>query len=152
MQPLATLADYELLIGPVDPSDEPRLDYLLLVASTVVTTVAPDLYSWLSGVNTAPVPEPAVLVTCQVGARLLEQPTGSDGAVSMERIGWVQTAYTTSWSQASGLLPAGWQLMLKPWRPPDLASIRLSVPHPSEALLGGYGQDWWWPWDAVVDQ
>jgi hypothetical protein len=137
MEPLATKADYELLISPVSPDEEPRLDYLLIVGSTVVTTVAPGLYPWLAGeMDTVPVPEPAVLVTCQVTSRLMNDPEGGAGAVSMERIGLAITQYTTDWTLASGLLPGGWQIILKPWRPPSMASIKLHVPHPAEGLGG----------------
>ena len=141
MPALATQEDYELIIGPVAVEDEPRLEYMLEVASFVVVTVAPGLYQWMvwpiddeTGlpVDPGPVPKPAVVITCQVTSRLMSEPEGAAGPVAMERIGVVQTHYDTDWAVSSGLLPAGWQLMLKPWRLPDLASVRLVVPHPSE--------------------
>jgi hypothetical protein len=154
VNPLATTDDYALLIGPVSADEEVRLEYLLLVASSVVATVAPGLVPWTSydvtdpdAVDPGPVPPPATLVTCQSAARLMANPTGSDGAVTQERVGMVETSYNTDWSVANAILPSGWRLMLKPWRPPDLAAIKLSVPHPAEYLFGsGYGGDWWWLW------
>ena len=150
MQALAEISDYELLIGPIDSDDEDRAEFLLGVASSVVAGVAPGVLPWIhydpadpDAIDPGPVPDPVVLVTCQCASRLLAEPAGADGAVSMERIGWVQTAYDTGWTTDSGLLPAGWRLLLTAWRAPDLASIRLSVPHPLEYGLGGYGGDWW---------
>ena len=132
MASLATAEDYQLLIGDVAADDDERLTFLLSVGSSVVVSVAPGLLPWWLDETQEPVPEPAVLVTCQVTSRLMADPDGGDGAVSMERIGWVQTAYDTNWATQSGLLPGGWRLMLKPWRAPELASVRLSVvlPHP----------------------
>jgi hypothetical protein len=47
MPPLATAADYELLVGPVAQEDRARLDVLLAVGSSVVVTVAPGLFGYL---------------------------------------------------------------------------------------------------------
>jgi hypothetical protein len=155
MQALATIDDYELLIGPVSADDTERVTFLLGVGSSVVASVAPGVLPWVhyddtdpEAIDPGPVPDAVVLVTCQVTARLVAEPAGPDGAVSMERIGWVQTAYATNWSDSS-LLPEGWRLLLKPWRAPDLASLKLVVPHPLEYGLGGYGGDWWWPGDIA---
>jgi hypothetical protein len=154
MPPLATTDDYELLMGPVAPADEPRLAYLLGVSTAVVVVVAPGLMPWVQWptdpitglpVDPGPIPPPATLVTCQVAARLMDDPAGANGAITMERIGLVETQYQPDWSVANALLPTGWKLLLKPWRPPDLASVRLATPHPAEYLMGGYGGDWWWP-------
>ena len=153
MPPLATITDYELLIGPVAQTDDARLNYLLIVGSTVVASVATGALPWLywdpanppidpdtglPATDPGPVPEPIVLVTCQVTAHLMDDPEGASGAVKMERVGWVSTEYDTQWAAQSGLLPAHWRLVLKPWRPPDLATARLTVEHPMEG--------WWWDW------
>ena len=162
MQPLATPADYELLIGPVAPADEPKLEYLLAVSSSVVVSVAPGLLPWTVDpadwpldpdtglpIDPGPVPEPAVLVTCQTAATMMLNPTGGGSAVAMERIGLVETQYVAT-SDVYGLLPAAWRQLLKPWRPPDMASVRLSVPHPTTYGLDGYGGDWWWSGNQPV--
>jgi hypothetical protein len=157
---LATQTDYELLIGP-DPtpaSDEARLAYMLEVASSVVVTVAPGLYPWLVWpldddgvpVDPGPIPQNATLVTCQVASNLMSDPAGASGTVTMERVGLAQTHFTSDWTLTSGLLPASWRLLLKPWRFPDMASISLVVPHPSEGLLGMMGDEWWW-WNELPD-
>jgi hypothetical protein len=151
MPALADQDDYELLIGPVDPADEPRLDFMLEVASSTVTTVAPGLYPYYvwplddQGIpaDPGPVPDPAVYVTCQVASHYLADPGGGGGRVMMERVGLVQTHYdTTAWDPSTGTLPPGWQLMLKQWLPSSLASVPLVVPHPAEAALYR-----WWAWD-----
>lgn len=149
--PLATEADYELLIGPVDPADDARLGYLLDVASSTVVTVAPLLGVWYfddwpldpvgTPIDPGPVPSPATLVTCQTAARYMAIPDGGGGPVTMERVGLAQTHYdTTSWDITVGMLPPGWQITLKRWRMPDFASVRLFVPHPSESPW----LEWWW--------
>jgi hypothetical protein len=150
MPALATVADYELLIAPVPDEDEPRLTILLDVASSAVVTVAPGLQPWISWplddegvpVDPGPVPPPAVLVTCQCAAGLMSDPEGSAGPVSSERVGLAQTHYETPWDRSLGLLPAGWQLLLQPWRCPELASVLLVVPHPSPARY--WDRSWWW--------
>ena len=156
MPPLATITDYELLIGPVAQTDVARVDYLLIVGSTVVASVATGALPWLywdpnnppidpsTGLpmtDPGPVPEPVVLVTCQVTAKLVEDPEGAPGAISSERVGWVSTVYDTQWAAQSGLLPASWRLVLKPWRPPDLATVRLTVEHPMEGWWSYYWDD-----------
>lgn len=157
--PLATIDDYTLLIGPVGPGDEPRLEALLMVSSSVVVGVAPGLLPWWTydssdpdAVDPGPVPEPAVLVTCQTASNMATNPAGAGGgAVQMERVGLAETTYAAStWDTTYGLLPAAWRLLLKPWRPPDLASVKLSVPHPAMyEFEEGYGGDWWW-WPGLI--
>jgi hypothetical protein len=153
MPALATTDDYELLIAPVPDEDEPRLEYCLNVASYVVVTVAPLLYPWVvwplddagDPVDPGPVPPPAVMVTCQAASQLFANPEGSPGPVTMERIGLSLTRYGAPWDVTGGLLPAGWQIILKPWRLPDIAAVRLVVPHPSEEWLGEGEEFWnWW--------
>ena len=146
MQALATTDDYELLIGPVPAEDKPRLEYELDVASSVVAGVAPGVLPWYLYDSTdpdmtdpGPVPKPVVMVTCQVTANLMASPAGgTGGAVTMERVGLVQTQYDTS--DTYGLLPASWKLTLKPWRTDaGLASVALAVNHPGQPLP----VDWW---------
>jgi hypothetical protein len=73
--------------------------------------------------------------------------TGGQGRVQMERVGLVQAQYadTAGASEAEGLMPVAWKLLLKPWRAPDMASIPLSIPHPMEYAMGGWGWTWWMP-------
>jgi hypothetical protein len=152
MIPLASLADYELLIGPVGTEDEPRLDYLLIVSSSVVAGVAPGLLPWVQDdpvPDPGPVPEPAVLVTCQTASTMMTNPAGNSGAVTMEKVGLIENQYAVH-GNAEGLLPSAWRTLLRPWRPPDLASVRLAVPHPLTYGLGGYGGSWWWPMDREL--
>jgi hypothetical protein len=159
MTALADLTDYELLIGPVATADEQKVDYMLLVASSVVASKATGLLPWWwwdpanppldddgnPVPDPGPVPEPAVLVTCQTASNLITGGPGG-GAIQMERTGLAETTYAPA-ENAEGLLPVAWKTILKPWRPPDMATVRLVVPHPSEYLRGGYGADWWWPID-----
>ena len=161
MQPLATIADYELLIGPVDPGDEPRLEYMLLVASAVVVGVAPGLMPWamdptdwpldpdtgapVDPTGGDPVPAPAVMVTCQVTANLMTDKTGTQGTVAMERVGLAETQYNAG-GDTYGLLPGAWHLTLKAWRQPWV-SLKLHVPHPS---VGMHTYEWWW--DQVPEE
>lgn len=143
MPALATTDDYAMLIGPVPAEDEDRLVFMLDVSSAVVVSVAPGLNVWYAPpldsdgqpVDPGPVPPNAVLVTCQVASRLMADPDGGSGHVTMERIGLAQTHYDSDWTLASGLLPAGWQLLLKSWRPLPLESVLLRVPHPAESWL-----------------
>jgi hypothetical protein len=153
--PLATIDDYTLLIGPVATADEPKVDYMLLVASSVVVGRASGLLPWwqydpnatdpdtgLPYPDPGAVPEPAVLVTCQTADLLVTSPRGVSGPVVMEKIGLAESQYATR-TDPETLLPVGWRSLLRPWRPPDLASVALTVPHPSEYRYGGYGADWW---------
>jgi hypothetical protein len=152
---LAQLTDYEMLIGPVDTADEPKVDYLLLVASSVVAQAAPGLLPWAQGtppleadgVTPAPVPEPAVLVTCQTTSSLVNDPMGKSGKLQMERVGTVAAQYAPNATDMDSLLPVAWRRLLKPWRAPDIAAIRLTVPHPMEwrNYYGGWGLSWLFP-------
>ena len=152
MQALATIADYELLIGPVATADEPKITFLEMVATSVVVTHAPGLLPWASGtppvgadgITPLPVPEPAILVTCQTAANIEADPTGGGGKVQMERVGVTETSYAPG-GDLDLLLPVAWRRLLKPWRPPVMASIRMSVPHPMEYGMGGWGGYWWVP-------
>jgi hypothetical protein len=162
---LATETDYELLIGPVATGDEAKLDYMLMVASSLVVGVAPGLLSWwnydpanppldpdtgLPLPDPFPAPEPAVLVTCQTAQNLM-LPTGSTGGrIMMERVGEAATTYAPV-SDTEFLLPTAWRSLLRPWRAPEIASIRLSVPHPLMYTRGGWGPDWWWTPDSDDD-
>jgi hypothetical protein len=158
MTTLATIEDYELLIAPVAAADLERVTYLLDVASSVVAGVAPGLLPWThydpddpEAVDPGPVPAPATLVTCQTTSRMVEEPTGGDGALTMERVGLVERGYQPTWESASGLLPSGWRVVLREWVAPAFASVRLSVPHPAAYRFGGYGGDWFFPLDSVED-
>jgi hypothetical protein len=150
--PLADLADYEMFFGPVDTADQPMVDFLLLVATSVVAQVAPGLISWATGVppyqadGVTPyaVPEPAVLVTCQTANTIVTDPTGRQGKVQMERVGLVQAQFAPG-GDIESLLPVAWRRLLKPWRAPEIASVPLSVPHPMEYGMGGWGWTWWFP-------
>ena len=145
MQPLATTDDYELLIGPVPDEELPRLEYNLEVASSVVASVAPGVLPWYTYDpddpeldDPGPVPKPVVMVTCQTAASLMATPTGGSGAVTMERVGLVQTMYAEG-TDTYGILPAAWKLTLKPWRTDmGLASVKLTT-HDDDPLP----VDWW---------
>jgi hypothetical protein len=153
---LAHLSDYEMLIGPVAATDEPKVDYLLLVASSVVAQAAPGLLPWAQGtpplgsdgITPRPVPEPAVLVTCQTTSSLVANPTGRGGQVAMERVGTVAAQYAPNVHDLDGLLPTAWRKLLKPWRPPDVASIVLTVPHP---MAYGVSDEWGLPPEVITD-
>jgi hypothetical protein len=153
---LAQLSDYEMLIGPVSSADQPKVDYLLLVASSVVAQAAPGLLPWAQGtpplgtdgITPRPVPEPAVLVTCQTTNQLVTDPSGHAGALAMERVGTVAQQYAPNAMSPDGLLPTAWRRLLKPWRAPEVASIPLTVPHPM--AYGGNWEDWWWMEDDVT--
>ena len=148
MEALATVEDYEMLIGSVADSDEPRLEFMLRVASSVVVGVAPGLLPWTNGEAETEVPENAVLVTCQTASALMADPTGGSGAVSMERVGLVETQYATA--DVEALLPVAWRQLLLPWRPPTMAAIKLVVPHPLAYEMDGWGGDWWFLQDDDV--
>jgi hypothetical protein len=152
MTPLATTEDYAKLIGPVPEGDEPRLETMLDVASSVVAQAAPGLLLWYNPpidpdtglpIDPGPVPAPATFVTCQVASGFMDDPTGSSGPVTMERVGLVETQYAAGTTGWDALLPAGWRLLLKPWTAPELASVKLVVPHPAEYFADGWGVDWW---------
>jgi hypothetical protein len=123
-----------------------------MVATSVVAQVAPGLLPWAQGAPPAqadgitpqPVPDPAVLVTCQTTSTIVGDPSGGGGKVQMERIGLGVTQYAPG-GDIEGLLPIAWRRLLKPWRPPVMASIPLSVPHPMEYGMGGWGWTWWFP-------
>jgi hypothetical protein len=136
---LASVADYELFIGPVLAADQPRLEALLPIASVVVYGKAYLLLSQDIQDGTTPIPQPATLVTCQVAANLMANPTGSAGIPAMERVGFVETQYEAGSSDA--LLPAGWKELLKPWRLPEFASVGLSTHLPPVGYLS-----YWWGW------
>jgi hypothetical protein len=150
--PLAQLSDYEMLIAPVAAADEPKIDYLILVASSVVAQFAPGLMPWAQGtpplesdgVTPTPVPEPAVLVTCQTTSNIVNNPTGNGGRIQMQRVGFSAEQYAPG-GDVDGLLPVAWRRLLKPWRAPVMASIPLTVPHPMEYGMGGWGWTWWFP-------
>jgi hypothetical protein len=146
--PLATSDDYTLLVGPVPSGGEPKLDYMLLVASSVVAGVAPGLMPWWTYDPTDPsqtdpgaVPPPAVLVTCQAANVLMLSPSGVPGPITMEKVGLAETQFSAT-ADAYGILPNAWKQLLRPWRYPEIGSICLTVPHPSE-YLGVYGAEWW---------
>jgi hypothetical protein len=151
--PLATLSDYELFYGDVATADEPKVNYLLIVASSVVGQAAPGLLPWClgtpppeaDGVTPRPVPEPAVLVTCQTTLTMFNDPAGTGGRVIMQRVGLVQSTFNPDVPDPDGLLPVAWRRLLKPWRAPVMASIPLTVPHPMEYGMGGWGWTWWFP-------
>jgi hypothetical protein len=152
--PLAELADYELLIGPVASTDEAKTNYMLLVSTSVVCGVAPGLLPWAQGnppldtdgVTPLPVPEPAVLVTCQTASNLSNDPTGG-AKVTMQRVGLVEAQYAAGGDE-DNLLPVAWRRLLKPWRAPEMASIVLTIPHPM--AYAGYSDDWNWWWDELA--
>ena len=153
---LATSDDYALLIGPVSPGGQGKLDYMLLVASSVVVGVAPGLLPWWQydpgdpeSVDPGPVPPPAVLVTCQGASALMLSSTGVPGQVTMEKVGLAETEYSPN-SDAYGILPNAWRQLLRPWRYPEIASIKVTVPHPSEYLAGYGGQ--WWLWGLGLEE
>jgi len=155
---LAQLSDYEMLIGPVATADQPKVDYLLLVASSVVAQAAPGLLPWAQGtpplaadgVTPRPVPEPAVLVTCQASAQMVADPSGHAGALAMERVGTTMQTYAPNSLSPDGLLPNAWRRLLKPWVAPMVASIRLTVPHPM--AYGAYSEEaWWYPSEVNAD-
>jgi hypothetical protein len=152
VDPLAQLSDYEMFFGDVPAANEPMVEFLLIVASSVVAQVAPGLLPWATGappaqadgVTPQPVPHPAILVTCQTTNTIVTDPTGRQGKVQMERVGLIQAQFAPG-GDVESLLPVAWRRLLKPWRPPEMASVTLSVPHPMEYGMGGWGWTWWFP-------
>jgi hypothetical protein len=80
-----------------------------------------------------------------VTANAMRNDGGNPGAITMERVGQAITQYQIGgWDYAEGLLPNGWRVILKPWRYPELASVRLEALVPAMSL-DPFAWPGWWP-------